>query len=92
MNIYTDTAITRERHEGLRCFGWYDSFEKAELAVLENRCDIHECWYHYVVIEKFNEGIHPVAFEQSWYIWDGEGYKKSEKPVKFNSIVNFGLG
>lgn len=88
-----------------RCFGWFDSFEKSEKAVLENRCDMHECFYNYIVIEKLYEGIHSLCHEndQVWYKWksgnqkddefDESGkWERVEKPEQFKSMINFGIG
>jgi len=61
-----------EMHE--RCVGYYDTFEKAEEAVLNNAGDIYECgYYSYVVIEAIGPGIYATDFNPIWYKakWEG---------------------
>jgi hypothetical protein len=68
--IYTVTAITKDGKDG-RCFGFYFGLESAKHAVNINHCDMQECLYEYVVIEKQGEGIHIIAEQIQWYKWTG---------------------
>lgn len=55
-----------ERHS--RCVGYFDTFNEAETAALENWGDIYECgYYEYVVIEAIGSGLYQTDFHPSWY-------------------------
>ena len=62
MFAYFVTGVTYEdkkfKDRDQRCFGYFETFEEAEKAVLNNRCDIWETIHEYVVIEKIEDGIH----------------------------------
>lgn len=55
-----------ERHE--RCVGYFNTFEEAEKATLENWGDIYECgYYQYVVIEAIKPGLYSIDIHPTWY-------------------------
>lgn len=96
--IYTVTAITKDGKDS-RCLGFYLELESAKHAVNVNRCDMQECLYKYIVIEKQKEGIHTIAIPEQWYQWVGSnslsdapgewiGYKMPEGE-RFACIVNW---
>lgn len=90
--MYFITSTTPSIKIDHRCFGFYDSFNKAWEAVKENRMNMHECLYTNLVIEEINEGIHPQVVNEWWYKWENNGWAKCEKPERFTGIVNFALG
>lgn len=109
--IYTITSIAIEHRQwddgyswNKRCFGFFNNLDRAIKAVEDNECDLEEYYYDYIVIEEFDEGIHPRAKQELWYMWD-EPLKRwmagkaslcpCEKPKLFGSVatlVNFGIG
>jgi len=72
-----------------RCFGYYDTREKAVDAVINNVSDIQECYYDYVVIEELEQGIHPLPNDlinythETWFVWNKneEKWVRCEKPT-----------
>ena len=51
-------------------FGFYNYYNEAYQAVKENRCDIHECLYDYLIVEYIEPGIHPDVHSKEWWQWD----------------------
>ena len=102
LNIYTITSIPINPRQSPRCFGFYYFLPFAERAVRENHCDMQECYYSYIVIEKIGTGIHAGATEVKWYRWVFAGehnepayWEECERPKgeQFDGIVNFnGIG
>lgn len=99
-HIYTVTAIT-EDGEISRCFGFFFEPKMAQDAVLTNRCDIQECRYKYVVIEKHGWDIHSISEQIQWYNWVGKNslndnpgeWVVCDKPQKFERYLNWnGIG
>ena len=86
-----------------RCFGYYLTKKDAIEAVVENRGDLHECLYNYIVIELLPQGIHPIPEEELWFKWiidysndtnesiDGF-WIETNKPEWSNHIVNWAFG
>ena len=80
-----------------RTFGFYNTFNEGSAAVNENRCNIHECLYDYVVMEYIEPGIHPMVHSERWWEWDTEKRKwrllsDGDKPKEFIGICNWALG
>ena len=98
LNIYTITSIPLGPRQSPRCFGFYYFLPFAEQAVRENRCNIQESYYEYVVIEKIGTGIHAMAEDKMWFRWvtgSSPHWEKCERPTgeQFDCIVNFnGIG
>ena len=79
----------------MRCFGFYNSHREAAKAAEENRCNMCECLYDYLVIEYIEEGIHPMVHVEEWYIWNdllNRWVYLNGKPMEFQGIINFALG
>ena len=53
-----------------RCFGFYNTYCEAASAVNENRGDMHECLYDYIVVEYMEPGIHPHVWGNQWFRWN----------------------
>lgn len=95
MSIFTITALVSDilSDGSTRTFGYFLELKEAKEAVLENRCDIHELYYGYVVIEEFEEGIHQAPKNEYWYNWrHDKGYVKCKKPDKLQDTFCFGMG
>ena len=77
-----------------RTFGFKESFEEAEKALNENRCDMRETIYNYAVVEEINAGIHPEVEMEAWFKWNEEkqGFYRIEKPEPVLHFCNFALG
>lgn len=88
------TCINSTRNTS-RCWGWYNTFESAERAVLENHTDIYEYFYDHAVIEEVPEGVCPVhTKEAAWYRWSNRAaaYERCDKPEFSEGIVCWGIG
>ena len=95
--IYTITSISMDDEyiRSTRCFGFFDTLEKAVKAVEINQCDMEECYYDWIVIEEFSEGIHPRATKEIWYVWNKteQKWKPCERNKDFfGPLINFALG
>lgn len=96
--IYTVTGIEGFDNEGtcgaLRCFGYYNSLERAERAVVNNACDMWEYLYDYAVIEKVEEGVFPLSFERWFYKFNArEGkFERIPEPKSMGVYINIGIG
>ncbi len=75
-----------------RTFGYYKGWDKAYNAVKENRCNMHECLYQYLVMECIGEGVHPLPKDEQWFKWTGKRWKECRKPKALQGITNWGLG
>lgn len=78
----------------MRTFGYYKTFEDCDESLKCNACDMHETIYHYAVVEKIEEGIHPLALERWWYKYDREkgGFFPMEEPEFMKHYINIALG
>jgi len=74
-----------------RTFGYYKDESEAHEAIAENRCNMQECLYNYLVLENIDEGIHPEVISEEWFRWEDK-WVPCEKPSEFLGIVNWGLG
>jgi hypothetical protein len=76
--------------------GFFFSLEDAKKCVEENRGDIHEMVYKYIVIEEFGPGLYYLPDVEFWYKWEGDNktgkYVECDKPSEYEQIVCFGLG
>jgi len=83
-------------HGGNRTVGWCKKPEDAKNIVENNQCDIHECSYKYVVIEKVSDGVYGSRMGncEQWYEWNEteNKYVPIDKPVKLKSIIGFSIG
>jgi len=75
-----------------RTFGYFQSLDEAFKSVEENRCNMQECLYNYLVIEGIKEGIHPLVEKEHWYEWTDNKWMPCNKPEFLKSIINFALG
>ena len=78
-----------------RTFGFYSDFESCEEALNKNYMDMHEFYYYTAVVEEIDEGIHPHAEREFWFVWDEERegfYRTENKPDWSEGWVNFALG
>jgi hypothetical protein len=98
MWFITALVDSKETSELLdRRFGFFDVLWKAEAAIKENRCNMHEYLYQYLVLEKIGPGIHPDVEETIWYKWDNKNEKwvktpKSKIPIELSCATNFAIG
>ena len=55
---------------------------------------MNEHLYVYAVVEKIEEGIHPLALERWWYKYDREkdGFFPMEEPEFMKHYINIALG
>lgn len=92
--MYFITTIETKKSEvsDTRCVGYFNTFEKAENAVLYNSCDIWETCYDYAVIENIPEGLYQYDFHPTWYKYHKptNGYMKCEQPDFVKAVNNVG--
>jgi len=76
---------------GNRCVGYFETFQEAEEAVINNDCDIYEAGYYpYAVIEGVKPGLYAISEKSFWYQYNKET-KKYEK-IKFPEILSHFMG
>lgn len=83
------------QHLNDRCFGYYPTLDDAKESVLQNKCDLHEALYNYIVIEEIGYGIHPEPTERKWFQWQTgweDGWVECEKPKWSEGIINWAIG
>lgn len=71
--IYTITTINIHPANDFRSrvVGYFNNFEQANNAVINNLGDINEHgWYNYVVVEEVNEGLYPLTDNRWIYKFD----------------------
>ena len=91
--IYTITAIaTGGKAPKTRCFGFYHQKSDAFEAVKENRYNLHEYLYSFLVIEEFYEGIHSFPEKEIWFKWNMKKWTSCDKPKWSNHVVCWALG
>lgn len=96
--IYTLTSIYQSdnihRSGDTRCFGYFCSLADAIRAAEENRCDMQECRYNYLVVEKLGEGIHAMATAIKWYKWNFEKncWEYTQAPEWSIDVCNYSIG
>lgn len=74
-----------------RTFGFYAEKRQAEIAVEENRGNMHECMYNFLVIEEIGEGVHALAENEQWYRWD-DRWVPCKKPKETVGVINWAIG
>lgn len=74
-----------------RTFGYYKERTDACEAISENRCNMQESIYNYLVLEEIAEGIHPEVGVELWYRWVQQ-WVPCNKPSDLKSIINWALG
>ena len=75
-----------------RTFGFYHRTFDALAAVKENRMNMHECLYNYLVMERIAEGIHSICDDEEWFKWGKKGWTPCNKPEWAKGMVNWALG
>ena len=99
--MYFITCLENLEHDILgwmdppRCFGYFQSYERAREALETNECDVWEMGvFEYAVIEKIESGIHPHAEEMAWFKFDTEkrGFYEIPKPEETKKAYNYALG
>ncbi|MBQ8218470.1 MAG: hypothetical protein IJZ79_01860 [Bacilli bacterium] len=77
-----------------RCVGWFDNFQEADYAVINNFSNMHDDFYEYAIIEKIESGILTVDIDRVVYKWNSEKsqYEAIDTPVELSKSSNFGIG
>lgn len=94
----TSIAFYEGKVKAQRTFGHFDKLSEAKKAVKENRCNMVECLYNYLVIEKIRVNcIHPVtdpakAGWEHWYYAEENTWVECYKPTFSNGICNWSIG
>ena len=94
------TAIapkTPERPRQSRTFGFYNTYTEAYVACKENRGNMVECLYDYLIVEYIEPGIHPEVHLSVWWKWNEfercwKYIFDEEAPKEFVGITNWALG
>ena len=69
--------------------GWYETYEEAHKAVIENRCDIQDGVYDYAVIEKCYRGLHGLdSEERHFFVYDEreKKFRPCEQPQGLTAV------
>jgi len=98
--MYFITAICNDSRSdyfrNTRCFGYYKLALDSIKAVTENRGDMNECLYDYIVIEKIDEGIHTSPSNEIWFKWDefdkDSRWIVTDKPAWSQGYINWSIG
>lgn len=75
-----------------RTFGYYYGWDAALKAVQENRGNMHECLYDYLVMERIGKGIHALATDVQWFRWGGSSWVACRRPTALQGLTNWALG
>lgn len=78
-----------------RVFGFFEKEHDVTIAIQENRGEMHEHLYDFLVVEECYPGIHAVASVKQWYLWNYEGRKwePCEWPADVPpNTINFSMG
>lgn len=79
-----------------RTYGWYSKAKDAQKSVKENKGDLYECAYRYIIIEEVKEGVWAGAFKgrEWWYEWNRKEkkYVPIEKPEELCNVTCFAMG
>lgn len=91
---FLTSIVSNQKVNRTRTFGFYKEYSDAITAVFETRCNMHECLYDYLVMEKIAEGIHPDVVEEIWFYWDDDrnAWGSCEKPAFAMGLTNWALG
>ena len=99
-SLFTDEVAQRSSMllaDRRRTFGFYNTYIEAYMAVKENRMNMQECLYNYLVLEYIEPGIHPTVHAIEWWKWNYEEHKwemNLDKPLpkEFEGTCNWALG
>ena len=83
------------KRQDTRCWGYTDTFEKAEEAVLKNYTDIHEYTYQWVIIEEHVMDVFAMGTGRfQWYHWNlkEDCYERCEQPEWAKGVAHWGIG
>jgi hypothetical protein len=77
-----------------RTFGFYWRYEDALEAVRVNRCNMQECLYSYLVVERIREGVPGELREEKWFKWNEHRRKwvSGKKPGEYRHLSGWALG
>lgn len=78
--------IDSKRWHDSRTWGWYDNFDDAERAIIENHTDIFECaYYDYAVIEEVGPGVCAIGEVRQWYKAEYETTRAANVVVRISN-------
>lgn len=87
-----DLPVLENNGGSTRTFGYYNEFEEADQAVKENRLDMHEYLYKYIIVEQIGQGIHPWVKNEWWYKYNPETNEFEPIDNVDSIFTNFALG
>jgi hypothetical protein len=80
----------------IRCFGFFNNYNDAYDAIVNNKGDLHEALYEYLVVEYIEQGIHPEIIIEKWWAWNmnmNEWIELEKRPFEFEKYgSNWALG
>ena len=91
--IYIITSVEGKLGGSCRCWRFFHLLKDAKMCVKENRGEMNECFYEYLIIEEINEKMYNLNKEY-WYRWQNKDRKwiEVEKPEIFKGVICFGMG
>lgn len=89
---YPDEPRYDKPYKVTRTFGHYPTQIDAEIAIEDNRCDMQECLYNYIVLEQIDYGIHAFGDNQVWFEWRDYMWQRIDKPEWAKGTLNWAIG
>jgi hypothetical protein len=93
--IYIIAVFSKDNRANWCNWGWFGSFEEAQLQLLsEHHFMLELGYYDSLMIEEVDVGICPISMNQWWYKYSSElDFPISvPKPIWAKNICNFTLG
>jgi len=75
-----------------RTWGYYSKYEDAYTAALENRFNMIECLYDYLVIEKMSEGIPAMCEKEVWFKEENNKWVPCDRPAEVLGTCHWAIG
>ena len=91
-SIYKPERFSENQLQSNRCFGYYDTEFKAKEAVHQNRGQMQECLYNFLVIERIGQGIHRMSEAIQWYEWRDDKWTEISPPKFSVGVINYAIG
>lgn len=90
-----DSSGAETNYEDIRCWGYEESFDEAEEAVINNYSDLSECFYQWAIIEEHMMGYFAMPTgKYQWFHWnvDKDKFERCDRPTWSKHICSWGIG
>ncbi len=80
-----------------RTLGFYSTLAETEKAIVENRGEMREKYYDFIVVEYMEPGIFPRVIHVDWWDWDNDSGRWERLlpefwPENLKNITNWAIG